>query len=523
MVSTNPHLSIRELQAGLISGRWTSVDLVKMYLSRIDQFRHYNAMIFVKDRDLLLAEAASLDKERTHWSYHSTDDRIAGKILHGIPVIVKDNVCTSDMPTTAGALALKDAESGFDAEIVCKLRSAGAIIMGKANLSEFSRHVDIRLPSGWSCLGGQTLNANSGSAHPGGSSSGSACAAALGLAGGTIGTETLCSIINPSMQQSVVGFRPSGGVCSNSGIIPISTTFDTPGPICRSVEDAAAMLDVISEGETNFSDLAAFNIKGSRVGISLNHGSGLNANDSAHVVYHFASFAFNNLRDLGCVVHHHDVINDEILSAIPYKGCDTIKNLHDYLNDERSSVLSCEFKDSLGRMFPKFSHIPSGVRDLKSLIEFNKQHPEALNPLINGQEILLNADKTGGLDDHKYQASLDKILRVSTDVVKHIFSSSALRKNRSLSEDNEDNLDFLITTVSGPRWPLVWSFAMMFRCPAITIPLGKYLESDVYSDHTHYANRHGVGYSLILIGMPGNDHKLLCYAKQIEDMLKSTQ
>ncbi|KAJ1661547.1 hypothetical protein EV178_006547, partial [Coemansia sp. RSA 1646] len=168
------------------------------------------------------------------------------------------------MPTTAGALALKDAESGFDAEIARKLKNAGAIIMGKANMSEFSHYLDGRLPRGWSCLGGQTLNAISGSAHPGGSSSGSACAAALGLAGGTIGTETCDSIIDPSMRQSVVGFKPSRGVCSNSGIIPIATTFDTPGPICRSVDDVAAMLDVISEGETNFSDLAAFNIKGSR-------------------------------------------------------------------------------------------------------------------------------------------------------------------------------------------------------------------------------------------------------------------
>ncbi|KAJ1764908.1 hypothetical protein LPJ74_006540 [Coemansia sp. RSA 1843] len=516
----------RELQAGLISGGWTSVDLVKMYLSRIDQFRRYNAMIFVKDRDLLLAEAASLDKERAHWSHYSTDGRVAGKMLHGIPVIVKDNACTSDMPTTAGALALKDAESGFDAEIVGKLRSAGAIIIGKANLSELSLYLDTRLPSGWSCLGGQTLNANSGSAHSGGSSSGPACAAALGLASGTIGTETCRSIIDPSMQQSVVGFKPSGGVCSNSGIIPVATTFDTPGPICRSVDDVAAMLDIISEGETNFSDLAAFNIKGSRVGISLNYGSPLNTNDSAHVVYHVASFAFNNLRELGCVVHHHDVINDGILSAIPYKDHDTIKSLHDYLIDEYYFILSCEFKDGLGRMLSKFSHIPSGVKDLKSLIEFNEQHPESLNPLINGQDMLLNADKTGGLDDHKYQASLDKILRVSTGVIKHIFSSSAKQKNRPLSEnneDNEDNLDFLITTLSGPRWPLVYIFAIISRCPIITIPLGKHSESDIYSDHLRSTNRHGVGYSLILIGKPGDDHKLLCYAKQIEDMLKSNQ
>ncbi|KAJ1796136.1 hypothetical protein LPJ59_003934, partial [Coemansia sp. RSA 2399] len=115
--TNNNSLSIKELRAGLISGRWTSVDLVEMYLARINQFSRYNAMIFVKDRQLLLSEAASLDKERIELLCSEATAQQIPK-LHGIPVVIKDNICTSDMPTTAGALALKDAESGFDAEIV---------------------------------------------------------------------------------------------------------------------------------------------------------------------------------------------------------------------------------------------------------------------------------------------------------------------------------------------------------------------------------------------------------------------
>ncbi|KAJ1767068.1 hypothetical protein LPJ74_005573 [Coemansia sp. RSA 1843] len=388
MASINPHLPISELQAGLISGKWTSVDLVEAYLARIAQFKHYNAMIFVKDRQSLLFEAALLDKERS--------SLVETKILHGIPVVIKDNICTSDMPTTVGTLSLKNAESGFDAEIVRRLRNAGAIIIGKANMSEFFHFCDNYLLSGWSCMGGQTLNAISGSAHPGGSSSGSACAAALGLAAATIGSETEGSIIIPSMNQSVVGIKPSRGLCSSSGTIPISTTFDVLGPICRNVEDAAAMLEVISEEDIKFTKLHAFNIRGARAGITLNHGSSLNSNDSAHVAYHFASFVFNSLRDLGCVVLHNDVVSDGVLSSHSYN---TIKDLAESIGKDYAFVLGCELKDGIGKMLSKFSNIPSGVNDLKSLVEFNKQNPESLNPLISDQENLLNVDKTGGFND----------------------------------------------------------------------------------------------------------------------------
>ncbi|KAJ1661575.1 hypothetical protein EV178_006532 [Coemansia sp. RSA 1646] len=478
-----------------------------MYLSRTDQFKHYNAMLFVKDIELLLSEAASLDKERE--CLLSSKENLS--TLHGIPVIIKDNICTSDMPTTVGALALKGAESGFDAEIARRLRSAGAIIIGKANMHEFSGLADKNIPDGWSCLGGQVLNANSGSAHPGMSSSGSACAAALGLAAATIGTETTWSIISPSMHQSVVGFRPTRGLCSNSGIVPISTTFDTPGPICRSVEDVAAMLEVISKGNNNFCELGAFKIEGARAGTTLNHGSELNSKDSAHVVRHFTSFVFGKLRDLGCVVVYGDVVSDKLLSSDRtfYKHCSTIGEVGNPLLQDHYFVNSCEFKDGIGEILSKFAQIPSGVHDLKSLIEFNEQHPDALDPLTPTQKIMLECSGTGGLADPNYRPYLDRLLTFSEDIVSRIFSS--------------DNLDFLITSVTGPEWPLIYELAMLSGYPTISIPLGKHPSSSSYSAYKNFTNHPGVGYSLILIGKPGDDHKLLCYAKQIEDILKTNQ
>lgn len=501
--TNNNSLSIKELRAGLISGRWTSVDLVEMYLARINQFSRYNAMIFVKDRQLLLSEAASLDKERIELLCSEATAQQIPK-LHGIPVVIKDNICTSDMPTTAGALALKDAESGFDAEIVRKLKSVGAIIIAKSNMCEFAGFVDDKVPGGWSCLGGQTLNANSGSSHPSGSSSGSACAAALGLAAATIGTETHSSIIKPSLFQSVVGFKPSLGLCSNSGIIPISTTFDTPGPICRSVEDVAAMMDVISEQSTEFSNLDAFSIRGARVGITLNNGSNLDNKDSAHITYHFAKFVFGKLSDLGCVVIHDDVVGDNLLNSDPrsfYKDCNTIENLVNSIRNDYFFILRCDFKDGISSILSKFSKIPSGVNDLKSLAEFNKLHPESLHPLAGQHTIIASK-----LEGFNYKSSLDKVLTLSENIIKNIFSS--------------DNLDFVITTAIGPRWPLIYSIAVISGCPITSIPLGKHTYSDSYSAYPWFTNHPGTGYALILIGMPGDDHKLLCYAKQIENLLK---
>ncbi|PIA12556.1 amidase signature enzyme, partial [Coemansia reversa NRRL 1564] len=506
--------SIKELQAGLISGRWTSVDLVEMYLERINQFSRYNAMIFVKDRESLLSEAASLDKERASWGIYSaspsSEDLLAtpqggveGKKLHGIPIIVKDNICTSDMPTTAGALALKGAESGFDAEIVRKLRNAGAIILGKSNLTEMANFVDTHHTWGWSYMGGQTMNGISGSFHASGSSSGSACAVALGICPCSIGTETHGSIICPSVEQGIVGIKPSRGLCSNAGIIPISTSFDTAGPMGRTVEDVAVVLEALSNSDEKFSDLNAYSIKGTRAGVALKCIQEISDNDSAHVVYNLMKLV-GELHTLGCTPVH-EILEDKILSKLPHINHKSISALEKALNEDYYYLNKCEFKDGLADILTKFHNVPSNVRDLASLIAFNREHPEALNLMTKKQETLIESNDTNGIADTKYKPSLERVTASSKSVIDHIF---------------KDGFDFLVTAFIGPDGPAIYDLAVMSGSPIITIPLGRFPDVPSYRTFFGFTNCPGVGYGLILIAKHGNDHKLLCYAKQIENMLQ---
>ncbi|KAJ2846408.1 hypothetical protein IWW36_004367 [Coemansia brasiliensis] len=498
-------MSLSELRAGLISGRWTSVDLVEAYLAKINQLKHYNAMIFVKDRELLLSEAAALDKERATLLSFQADNKASVKLigkLHGIPIIVKDNICTFGMPTTAGALALKDAESDFDAEIVCKLKNAGAIILGKSNLTEMANFIDTHHTWGWSYMGGQTINGISGSAHASGSSSGSACAVALGICPCSIGTETHGSIICPSMQQGIVGIKPSRGLCSNIGIIPISTTFDTAGPMGRTVEDVAVVLETLSNSDEKFSDLNAYSIKGTRAGVALKCISEIGDNDSAYVVYHFMKLV-GELHTLGCTPIH-EVVENKVLSELACVDHKSISALEEALNEDYYYLNKCEFKDGLADILAKFHSVPSNVRDLASLIAFNKEHPDALNPLTKNQAILIESNNTNGTADTKYKPSLERVEFFSKTVIDYIFN---------------DDLDFLLTTFIGADDPAIYGLAVMSGSPIITIPLGRFPDVPSYRTFHGFTNCPGVGYGLILIGKHGDDHKLLCYAKQIENML----
>lgn len=231
---------VPEVQEGLESGEFTSVDLTRAYLDRIQKLSidgpHLNAVRSINPN--VYADAAALDRERK-----------AGKVrgpLHGVPVIIKDNIDAVGMPTTAGSIALADSYPASDSPLVTELKEAGAIILGKANLSEFANFITSGMPSGYSSLGGQVLNPYDASQTPSGSSSGSGVAAATGLATLTIGTETSGSILSPSQANSVVGVKPTVGLVSRTGIIPISASQDTAGPMVKSVYDAAALLTAMS-------------------------------------------------------------------------------------------------------------------------------------------------------------------------------------------------------------------------------------------------------------------------------------
>jgi amidase len=232
--------TVGRLQALMTSGELSSAELTRRYVERIGALNRsgpgLNAVRMLNPD--AMSEARLRDVER-----HRGDVRGP---LHGIPVLVKDNLDAVGMPTTAGSVALEHSFPRTDSTVVAKLRDAGAVLLGKANLTEFANFFGANMPTGYSSLGGQVLNAYDTDALPGGSSSGSGTAAAAGLAAITIGTETSGSIISPSSAQGIVGLRPTVGLVSRTGILPISATQDTAGPMTRTVADAAAELQAIA-------------------------------------------------------------------------------------------------------------------------------------------------------------------------------------------------------------------------------------------------------------------------------------
>ena len=232
--------TVQELQAKLTAGTLSAVTLTKAYMQRIADTNiegpSINAVRAINPK--ALEEAAKADAERAAGTVRGP--------LHGIPVLVKDNLDAAGMPTTAGSVALERSIPDKDSPVVAKLRASGAVLLGKLNLSEFANFLTNGMPSGYSSLGGQVLNPYNADITPSGSSSGSGAAAAAGLAAITIGTETSGSIVSPSAAQGIVGLRPTIGLVSRTGIIPISATQDTAGPMTRTVADAAAELGAIA-------------------------------------------------------------------------------------------------------------------------------------------------------------------------------------------------------------------------------------------------------------------------------------
>ena len=233
--------TVQELQAKLTAGTLNAVTLTKAYMQRIADTNtegpSINAVRAINPK--ALEEAAKADAERAAGTVRGP--------LHGIPVLVKDNLDAAGMPTTAGSVALERSIPDRDSPVVAKLRASGAVLLGKLNLSEFANFLTNGMPSGYSSLGGQVLNPYNADITPSGSSSsGSGAAAAAGLAAITIGTETSGSIVSPSAAQGIVGLRPTIGLVSRTGILPISATQDTAGPMTRTVADAAAELGAIA-------------------------------------------------------------------------------------------------------------------------------------------------------------------------------------------------------------------------------------------------------------------------------------
>ncbi|KAJ7837915.1 amidase signature enzyme [Mycena leptocephala] len=359
--------SVPELQAGLDAGHFTSVDLVKAYFARIEEVNIDGPGLraVLELNPSALKQAALLDVER----------RLTGKrsALHGIPVLLKliDFTHYSGMNTTAGSFSLLGSIVPEDAGVVKRLRKAGAIILGKANLSEFAQFRG-NVAAGWSGRGGQASNAYFPHADPCGSSSGSGIAASIGLAAVTLGTETDGSITCPSSNNNAAGIKPTVGLTSRAGVVPISAHQDTVGPITRSVTDAAIVLSIIAGKDPNdnftlaqppvipdFTKALNKNaLKGKRIGVPA-RSAGATIVDPA---------------DLPSA--------DEFVTS----------------NNE-TVVLEVDFKVQLNAYFEALLKNPSGVRSLADLIKFNDAYPELEEPAgFEDQSGLIGSEATNGFD-----------------------------------------------------------------------------------------------------------------------------
>lgn len=384
-------MSIQTLQTKMADRSFTSRSITAQYLKRITEIDkkgpQLNTVIELNPDALSIAEA--MDKERA-----------AGHIrgpLHGIPVLIKDNIDTADkMHTTAGALALADNIASQDAHVVKMLREAGAVILGKTNLSEWANFRSSDSTSAWSSRGGQTKNPYILNRNPSGSSAGSGSAVSANLCAIAIGTETDGSIVSPSSVCGGVGFKPTVGLWSRSGIIPISKTQDTAGPMTRNVSDAAILLGALAGADpkdpytvargNSIKDYTVFldadGLKGKRLGIEK---SALTAGNLA--AQSLLKEALDLMRSKGATI-----IEIELL-----------KELRD-IGSAEYTVLLYEFKAGVNDYL---SHANSAMRSLGDVIEYNKKNEGKAMPFFK-QETLELAQSKGGLDSKEYLEALKK-------------------------------------------------------------------------------------------------------------------
>ena len=413
--------SVTALQTAMAAGQLTAQSLTQAYLKRINEFDPKINAVIERNPDAL-AIAQQLD-----------DERQAGKTrgaLHGIPVLIKDNIDTADrMMTTAGSLALAGSNAPRDAFIVAQLRKAGAVILGKTNLSEWANFRSSKSISGWSGRGGQTRNPYALDRNPCGSSSGSGAATAANLCAVSVGTETDGSIVCPASANGLVGLKPTVGLVSRAGIIPISHSQDTAGPMCRTVADAAALLNAligvdprdaitktsVGKAQTDYTKfLDPHGLKGARLGI-VRKSFGFNER-----VDKLMEAAIDALKHLGAVIVDP--------ADIPTSG---------KFDKTEFEVLLYEFKADLNAYLKtRGDKVP--VKTIDDIIKFNEANADReLN--FFGQDTMIKAAKKGSLSAPEYRQALAN---------NHLMA-------RSLGIDAvmaKHQLDALVAPTGGPAW-----------------------------------------------------------------------
>lgn len=390
--------TIPDLQRAMTSGKVTAIGLTKEYLRRIERMDQdgpaVNSVIEVNPDAIAIARERDTERKRK---------QVRGP-MHGIPVLLKDNIDTGDtMHTTAGSLALTSSRAKQDAFVARKLREAGAVILGKTNLSEWANFRSTRSTSGWSARGGLTRNPYVLDRNTSGSSSGSAAAVAANFCAVAVGTETDGSIISPATCCGIVGLKPTVGLVSRSGIIPISKTQDTAGPMTRTVDDAAILLSAIAGMDTNDEgtesrgkvekDYARFldtnGLKGARVGVARQYFRTRNAGVAATM-----ERALAIMKDAGA-----ELVDPVSLPSFRMIG------------DAEYQVMLYEFKDGIERYLATRG-AECSVKNLADLIAFNERNAGKELPYF-GQEIFLEAQEKGSLTEQRYIDALEKCRKLS--------------------------------------------------------------------------------------------------------------
>ncbi len=455
--------SLAGLQAAMAAGTLSSAALTGFYLQRIDRLNPALHAVITVNLDAV-AEAAASDAARAVGGPRGP--------LEGIPVLVKDNVQVAGMPTTAGSPALLTAEPG-DAFLVSRLRAAGAVIIGKANLSEWANFRSTHSTSGWSTLGGQTANPYALDRNPSGSSSGSAAGVAAGLAPLAVGTETDGSIVCPASACGIVGIKPTNGLVSRRGIVPISPVQDTAGPLGTCVADAAALLSVlaaadpedpVSETENDVAERAGFDLsaasfsraldgaalEGARLGV-WREGSAAAGPATAAVLEE----AVARLRSLGAVVTDPVSLPDA-----------------DKITEPEFAALSYEFKYGINAYLAYVAEFSGGGTlpgTLTELIDFNKRNAD-LVLFRFGQEIFEQAEATSGdLSDPDYLSVRRDATRLARAAISAPLAGHGLEAIVALTANPACLTDYVLGDhdvfhTSGP--------AAVAGCPSVTVPFG---------------------------------------------------
>jgi amidase len=446
-------ITISELQQKMQNKTYTSRAITELYLKRIDAIDKagpkLNAVIEINPDALAIADA--MDKERA-----------AGKVrgpLHGIPVLIKDNITTGDkMHTTAGALAIADNIMNEDAFIIKKLREAGAVLLGKTNLSEWANFRSTHSTSAWSSRGGQTKCPYILDRNPSGSSAGSGSAASANLCAIAIGTETDGSIVSPSSVNGLVGIKPTVGLWSRSGIIPISKTQDTAGPMARTVTDAAILLGILAGAdpgdiytaagkgkiEADYTKLLDTDgLKGKRLGVE---------------------------KDALKINPQMDPIFKEAIALLKSKGATIVEvELNKQLKPIGSAeftVLVYEFKDGLNKYLASAN---SKIKSIANVIAFNKANEAKAMPFFK-QEILELAQAKGGLDSKEYTDALEKTTGITRNAIDTLMKENQLDAIIAPTNGFAECIDL----VNGD-YDTGFSFstpAAMAGYPHITVPMG---------------------------------------------------